>query len=45
MIVVRYHYVLAAHSSQVGIDTQGGIYHTFFAVERDTALFEVRLGT
>lgn len=35
---------LAAGSSQLGVDTAGGIYHSFAALEPDTVLFEVKPG-
>jgi cupin fold WbuC family metalloprotein len=36
--------VLSAGNDRFGIDTKPGIYHTFFALERDTVLFEVKPG-
>lgn len=36
--------VIAAHSVRLGMDTQPGIYHTFFALEPDTVVFEVKAG-
>ncbi len=38
------HYNLAAASFNIGIDTEPGIYHTFFATVPDTVLFEVKPG-
>lgn len=35
---------LAAGSEEFGIDTQPGVYHTFFALEEDTVLLEVKAG-
>ena len=35
---------LAAASPCFGIDTAPGVYHTFFALEPDTVLFEVKPG-
>jgi cupin fold WbuC family metalloprotein len=37
-------YILKVHSLQMGVDTEGGTYHTFFALEPDTVLFEVKPG-
>lgn len=37
-------YKLSAGSPNVGIDTEPGIYHTFFALVEDTVLFEVKPG-
>lgn len=37
-------FVLSAGSDTVGVDTKPGIYHTFFALEEDTVLFEVKPG-
>ncbi len=36
--------ILTANSDITGIDTEPGIYHTFFALEKDTVLFEVKPG-
>jgi len=41
---VRERLRLAAGSDRVGVDTEGGIYHCFAALEPDTVLFEVKLG-
>lgn len=35
---------LTEESGRIGIDTESGIYHTFFALEEDTVLFEVKPG-
>ena len=35
---------LSANSFNIGIDTEPGIYHTFFATVEDTVLFEVKPG-
>jgi cupin fold WbuC family metalloprotein len=35
---------LSNQSNQIGIDTEPGIYHTFFALEKDTVLFEIKPG-
>ena len=35
---------LKAQSAQIGVDTAGGIYHCFIALEPDTVLFEVKPG-
>ena len=37
-------YILKSGIGDLGIDTSPGIYHTFFAVEEDTVLFEVKPG-
>jgi len=37
-------YMLAAQSQQIGVDTEGGVYHTFYSLESDTVLFEVKPG-
>lgn len=37
-------YHLSADSTEIGIDTEPGIYHTFFAKVEDTVLFEVKPG-
>ena len=37
-------YHLSADSTEIGIDTESGIYHTFFAKVEDTVLFEVKPG-
>jgi len=36
--------VLGANAEWVGVDTDPGIFHTFFALEEDTVLFEVKPG-
>ncbi len=36
--------ILTANSSITGIDTKPDIYHTLFALEKDTVLFEVKPG-
>lgn len=36
--------LLGTGSESLGIDTQAGVYHTFFALEPDTVLFEVKPG-
>lgn len=35
---------LSAGSTEFGVDTVAGIYHTFFAIENDTVVFEVKPG-
>ena len=35
---------LSAQSSAFGVDIEPGVYHTFFALEPDTVLFEVKPG-
>lgn len=35
---------LAAGSSVVGVDVEAGVFHTFFALEPDTVVFEVKSG-
>ena len=35
---------LSAQSSTFGVDIEPGVYHTFFALEPDTVLFEVKPG-
>jgi cupin fold WbuC family metalloprotein len=37
-------FMLTAGSDVVGIDTDGGIWHSFVALEPDTVLFEVKPG-
>jgi cupin fold WbuC family metalloprotein len=37
-------YVLAADSPEVGVDIEPGIYHTFFALQDDTVVFEAKTG-
>jgi cupin fold WbuC family metalloprotein len=37
-------FILSSDSDQLGIDIDPGVYHTFFALERDTVLFEVKPG-
>lgn len=41
---VAEHYILGVHSARMGVDTEGDTYHTFFALEPDTVLFEVKPG-
>jgi cupin fold WbuC family metalloprotein len=41
---IEQHLRLAAGSSQPAIDCAPGIYHTFFALEEDTVLFEAKPG-
>ncbi len=36
--------ILTANATITGIDTEPGIYHTFFALEKDTVLFKVKPG-
>jgi cupin fold WbuC family metalloprotein len=38
------HVIVSAGSDTVGIDTEPGVYHTFFALEEDTVLYEVKPG-
>lgn len=38
------YFILSAGSAEFGVDTLAGIYHTFFALESDTVLFEVKPG-
>ena len=38
------HFILRAQSEMLGIDIKPGRYHTFFAIEEDTVLFEVKPG-
>ncbi|TNF55865.1 cupin fold metalloprotein, WbuC family [bacterium] len=38
------YYTLSAHADRIGVDTKPGVYHTFFALESDTLLFEVKPG-
>ncbi len=38
------HVIVSAGSDTVGIDTEAGVYHTFFALEEDTVLYEVKPG-
>lgn len=38
------YFKLSAGSSEFGVDTIAGIFHTFFAIESDTVLFEVKPG-
>jgi cupin fold WbuC family metalloprotein len=35
---------LSNQSNEIGFDTEPDIYHTFFALEQDTVLFEVKPG-
>ncbi len=35
---------LSNQSNKIGIDTEPSIYHTFFALEQDTVLFEIKPG-
>ena len=37
-------FVVRAGSDAIGIDIQPGIYHTFFALEENTVIFEVKPG-
>jgi cupin fold WbuC family metalloprotein len=37
-------FTLATGSPEVGIDTDPHVYHTFFALDDDTVLFEVKPG-
>lgn len=39
---VQEHAVLSASSDRMGVDTEPGVFHTFFAVEEDTVLFETK---
>jgi cupin fold WbuC family metalloprotein len=41
---VTEHYRLAAGSDMPGIDFEGGVWHSFLALEPDTVLFEVKAG-
>ncbi len=38
------HTVLSALSDRIGVDAEPGVFHTFFAVEEDTVLFETKPG-
>ncbi len=38
------HILLSASSDRIGVDTEPGVFHTFFAVEEDTVLFETKPG-
>ena len=38
------HITLSAAAERFGMDTKPGVYHTFFALEPDTILFEVKPG-
>jgi len=35
---------LAPNSNQIGIDLRAGVWHTIFALEKDTVIFEVKSG-
>jgi cupin fold WbuC family metalloprotein len=35
---------LSNQSNKIGIDTEPNVYHTFFALEQDTVLFEIKPG-
>jgi cupin fold WbuC family metalloprotein len=35
---------LSAKSDQIGIDLRAGVWHTIFAMEKDTVVFEVKSG-
>jgi cupin fold WbuC family metalloprotein len=35
---------LSNRSNKIGVDTEPDIYHTFFALEQDTVLFEIKTG-
>jgi cupin fold WbuC family metalloprotein len=35
---------LSAKSNQIGIDLRVGVWHTIFALEKDTVIFEVKSG-
>ena len=35
---------LSHESNKIGIDTEPGIFHTFFALEQDTVVFEIKAG-
>jgi cupin fold WbuC family metalloprotein len=37
-------FILGGRGDAVGIDAEPGIYHTFFALDEDTVLFEVKPG-
>ncbi len=41
---VDWRFILRAQSEMFGIDIKPGRYHTFFAIEDDTVLFEVKPG-
>jgi cupin fold WbuC family metalloprotein len=38
------HFLLSRGSDRIGIDVDPGVFHTFFALEKDTVLFEVKPG-
>lgn len=38
------HFVLSARSGRLGVDIRPGVYHTLFALEEDTVVFEVKPG-
>jgi len=38
------HFTLAAGSPDVGVDIEPAVYHTFFALQADTVVFEVKPG-
>jgi cupin fold WbuC family metalloprotein len=37
-------HTITAGSTNIGIDSEPGVYHTFLAIEEDTVLFEVKPG-
>ena len=41
---IKTFYNLSPDSMNIGIDIEPGIFHTIFAVEKDTVLFEVKPG-
>jgi len=41
---IMHRYRLSSESPHIGIDIEPGIYHTFFAIEEDTVIFEVKPG-
>jgi cupin fold WbuC family metalloprotein len=41
---IEQHSVLSPASGNLGIDTRPGVFHTFFALEEDTIVFEVKAG-
>jgi len=38
------YFLLSQGSDKIGIDVVPGVFHTFFAMEKDTVLFEVKPG-
>ena len=38
------HFLLSQGSGKIGIDVMPGVFHTFFALEEDTVLFEAKPG-